>query len=301
MRRCLRLGAMGLLLSLVAAGIALQSHDASAQAAQGAAAAMPTRAIPATHAYPHAVYKPVPLYAVTLADTFWKPRVETNIQKGWEHQHQKFEAAGSIDAFRSIAEKRDTPAPRPNGDEFVYKWMEAAGFYSGYADCGEACRRINDELRKMIDLVVSIQTADGYINTWYQNPKTATLENTQWGTTPWHPRGQYELYNFGHLAQAAISTYRATGDRKLLDAVVRFGNLIVTKFGAPNHLPYTARPDHPNHEMAMVELYRVTGDKRYLDLVEHTFNEYGYWARTAVRGHAVRDSLLNTGAVDLYL
>ena len=274
-----------------------------AQAAGGAAGvSQPSRAIPPPNAYPHALYKPVPLFAVKLADDFWRPRVDRNVQNGWTDLQQKFESAGSIDAFRTIAEKRDAPPPRPNNDEFVYKWMEAGGFYSGYPDCGDACSRINRELRKMIDLVVSTATSEGYINTWYSNPKTATLENTPYGTAPWNPKGQSELYNFGHLAQAAISTYRATGDRKLLDAVVRFGNLIVAKFGAPNHLPYTARPDHPNHEMAMVELYRVTGDRRYLDFVEHTFDELQVpWARTAVQGHAVRDSLLNTGAVDFYL
>lgn len=296
MRRSLRIGAMGLLIVLAAVRVGTQADETPAQATpQGAVAAQPSRAIPAPNSYPHAVFKPVPLFSVKLADNFWKPRVETNIQKGWLDLEQKFESAGSIDAFRTVAEKRDAPAPRANNDEFVYKWMEAAGYYSGYADCGDACRRINDELRKMIDLVISTQTPEGYINTWFGNPRTVAQ-----GNTPWNPKGQYELYNFGHLAQAAIATYRATGDRKLLDAVVRFGNLIVTKFGAPNHLPY-ARPDHPNHEMAMVELYRVTGDRRYLDFVEHTFDEYKYWPRTAVQGHAVRDSLLNTGAVDLYL
>jgi DUF1680 family protein len=286
MHGAFRLGALGLVLS-IGGGAAKVSE--------------PTRAVPSPTAYAHAVYAPVPLFAVKLADDFWRPRIDTNIQKGWTDLQQKFESAGSIDAFRTIAEKRDAPAPRPNNDEFVYKWMEAGGFYSGYPDCGETCRRINVELRRMIDLVLSTATPEGYINTWYSNPRTATLENTPYGNAPWNPKGQYELYNFGHLAQAAISTYRATGDRRLLDAVVRFADLIVAKFGAPNHLPYTARPDHPNHEMAMVELYRVTGDRRYLRFVEHTYDEYKYWPRTAVQGHAVRDSLLNTGAVDLYL
>ena len=300
-RSSLRLSAMGLVICLAGAGVGFYAHEAQAPAARRETASQPTRVIPPPSSYAHAVYKPIPLYSVKLTDTFWKPRVDTNLQKGWADLQQKFESAGSIDAFRTIAEKRDAPAPRPNNDEFVYKWLEAGGFYSGYPDGGLACRRINDELRKMIDLVVSTATAEGYINTWFSNPKTAILENTPYGNAPWNPKGQYELYNFGHLAQAGISTYRATGDRKLLDAVVRFANLIVTRFGAPNHLPYTAKPDHPNHEMAMVELYRVTGDRRYLDFVEQTYNEYKYWSRSGVQGHAVRDALLNTGAADLYL
>ena len=103
-----------------------------AQAAGGAAGvSQPSRAIPPPNAYSHALYKPVPLFAVKLEDDFWRPRVDRNVQNGWTDLQQKFESAGSIDAFRTIAEKRDAPPPRPNNDEFVYKWMEAGGFYSG--------------------------------------------------------------------------------------------------------------------------------------------------------------------------
>jgi DUF1680 family protein len=66
----------------------------------------------------------------------------------------------------------------------------------------------------------------------------------------------------GHLIQAAIAYYRATGDRKLLDGGIRFANYMVENFG-PQKRP--ALTGHPEFEMALVELYRTTGDRRYLD------------------------------------
>ena len=264
------------------------------------------REVPAPGSYAHAALKPVPLFSVKLSDNFWKPRIETNINKGWFDLEEKFDKNGHFEPFRILVEKRAVASPkRPNNDEFVYKWMEAGGFYSAYPEGGPACQRISDELHKTIDLVLSIQAPDGYINSFYSNPNAVDVGL---GTTPFNREGHYEFYDWGHLTQAAIAQYRATGERRFLDAAIRFADLIVAKFGAPNHLPYrmnreaiNMRVEHPNHELAMVELSRVTGDERYRDFTQHTLDEYNYWARWQIDGHGVREALLNTAAVDLYL
>ncbi len=264
------------------------------------------REIPAPGSYAHAALKPVPLFSVKLTDNFWKPRIETNINKGWFDLEEKFDKNAHFEPFRIVIEKRAVASPkRPNNDEFVYKWMEAGGLYSAYPEGGPVCRRIADDLKKAIDMVLSIQTPDGYINAFYSNPHAVDVGL---GTTPFNREGHYEFYNWGHLMQAAIVQYRATGERRFLDAAIRFADLIVTKFAAPNRLPYRMnretinfRVEHPNHELAMVELSRVTGDKRYRDFAQQTLDEYNYRARWQIDGHAVREALLNTAAVDLYL
>ncbi len=268
-----------------------------------AALAQPERSVPTGWSYSHAALKPVDLLDVMLADEFLKPRIQTNINIGWDDLHRKFERHGHLEPFRIIAEKRREPGPKPNNDEFVYKWMEAGGYYAGHPSCGEACSRIAADLDKVIALVLSIQRANGYINSYFGNPLFLPE-----GKGPFHPENRFEFYNFGHLAQSAISLYRTRGERKLLDPILRFADLIVEKFGAPNSLPYrlnrgpiNLRNEHPNHEMAMVELYRVTGKKAYLDFAAQTLDEYNFASRYQIDGHAVQESLLNAGAADVYL
>src|SRR5260370_32125940 len=85
----------------------------------------------------------------------------------------------------------------------------------------------------------------------------------------------HELYNMGHMLQGAIAYYRATGDRKMLDAGIRF----VNEFLIPNYGPEPKKPivsGHPEIELALIELYRITGDKSQLHLA-------GYILRGAER------------------
>ncbi len=285
--------------------VSLIAAAALAGAGLGRAADL-RREVPAPGSYAHAALKPVPLFSVRLTDDFWKPRIETNINKGWFDLEEKFDKNRHFEPFRILIEKRPVPSPkRPNNDEFVYKWMEAGGLYSAYPEGGPACQRISHHLQRAIEMVLAIQTPDGYINSFYSNPHAVDVGL---GTTPFNREGHYEFYNWGHLAQAAMAQYRATGERRFLEAAIRFADLIVSKFGAPNHLPYrmnregiNMRVEHPNHELAMVELWRVTGDRRYRDFTQHTLDEYNYWARWQIDGHAVREALLNAAAVDLYL
>lgn len=269
------------------------------------AAAAAERAVPAPWSYSHSVLKPVNMLAVRISSPFWKSRIDINAATGWFDIEKKLDENGHLAPFRVIAEGRDaaTGGKSPNNDEFVYKWMEAGGYYAGYPGGGAACERIRSELSRFIDVVLRTQKPDGYINTFFGNRFTAARLRP-----PFDPENRFEFYDFGHLTQAAIALYRTTGDRKFLDAAIRFADLIVDRFGAPNHLPYRLnrgplhlRNEHPNHEMAMVELYRVTGNKRYLDFARQTLDEYNFCSRWELDGHAVQEALLNCGAADVYL
>lgn len=311
--RCVPL--IALLPVLIVGVVAAQSRDTAA----GAAA---HRSVPAPGSYAYATLKPVPLFSVKLTDNFWKPRIDTSIEKGWFDLEAKFDKEGHFEPFRIIIEKRGVPSnKRPNNDEFVFKWMEAGGLYAGYQDCGPSCARIRADLDKAIDMVLAIRKPDGYINTYFANPNAVPFPSTPrpgpaspnappvtFGTQPFNPEGRYEFYNFGHMTQGAIALYRATGEQRYLNAAIKMADLMLSRFAAPNRLPYrlnrgsiSQRTEHPNIEMALVELYRVTGDKRYLNFSRQFLDEYNYWSRWQIDGHAVMESLLNAGAVDLYL
>src|SRR5258707_4472432 len=79
----------------------------------------------------------------------------------------------------------------------------------------------------------------------------------QWG---------HELYNMGHFLQGATACYRATGDRTLLDAGIRFVNEFLLPSFGPGADKKPLFSGHPEMELALVELYRLTGDKRHLEL-----------------------------------
>src|ERR1700716_3425301 len=131
----------------------------------------------------------------------------------------------------------------------------------------------------------------------------------QWG---------HELYNIGHLLQGAIAYYRATGDRTLLDAGIRFVNeFLLPNFGpGPDKKPLFS--GHPEMELALIELYRLTADKRHLELVRYLlagdspmpfkpenyvyhFCGIPFTSRTHLEGHAVRAMYACCGAADYYL
>jgi hypothetical protein len=126
----------------------------------------------------------------------------------------------------------------------------------------------------------------------------------------------HELYCLGHLLQAAIAYYRATGNRKFLDGGIKYADFVLRTLG-PEKKP--ALTGHPEFEMALVELYRTTGDKRYLDFVhylftgeklrlqltddqvKYLFSGIPFTSRTELEGHSVRALYACSGATDYYL
>jgi len=257
---------------------------------------------------PYAKLHDIPVRAVTIPSGFWASRREINVTRSIPTMHDLLEANGRMNNFRRLVGKSDAKQIGPVfSDSDPYKWTEAVGFVLQTGDHPDL-RATTD---KMIDEIIAVQEPTGYLNTYYQNDRIPERMTPQTQSTG------HELYCLGHMLQAAIAYYRGTGDRKLLDAGIRF----VNDFLIPNYGPAPKKPivsGHPEIELALIELYRITGDKRQLDLAgyilqgderakfpEHRtiymFSGTPFSARTKLQGHAVRAMYACCGATDYYL
>lgn len=258
---------------------------------------------------PYAKLHSVPVHAVTIEAGFWSPRRETNVSSSIPSMGKLLEVNGRMDNFRRLTGKSAAPQRGPvYSDSDIYKWIEAAGFALQSGERPELRATVDKDVRE----IVSAQQAGGYLNTYY------VQEHAAQRMEPKTQQHGHELYNMGHLLQGGIAYYRATGDRTLLDAGIRF----VNEFLLPNFGPGADKKPlfsgHPEMELALIELYRITGDKRHLELAGYLlagdsriqfkpenyvyhFCGIPFTSRTHLEGHAVRAMYACCGATDYYV
>jgi len=264
-------------------------------------------------------YRPVPFTAVTITDSFWEPRIRVNREQTLPHIYRLCRETGRVEAFKLDWKPGVEPAPHIFWVSDVAKWVEAAS-YSLATHPDPALDALLDEA---IDLVVKAQQPDGYLNPYF----TVVEPEQRWTNL----RDMHELYCAGHLVEAGVTHFQATGKHVLLDAVCRYVDYIDTVFGTQ---PGKKRgyPGHEEIELALVKLYQVTGEKRYLHLSQYFVDERGhqphyfdmearlrgedpkiFWAKTyeynqshlpvreqsEVVGHAVRAMYLYSAMADL--
>ncbi len=260
--------------------------------------------------------QPVPFTDVRITDSFWKPRLETTIGVSIPFAFEQSEKTGRIDNFAIAGGLRpgSFQSGRPYDDSDVYKIIEGAS-YALTLDWDPALDRYLDSL---ISLIAAAQEPDGYLMTWRtidpEAPPTDWSGNERWANL----ESGHELYNVGHLYEAAVAHYRATGKRALLDVALRNADLIYETFGPGGRAGY---PGHQEIEIGLVKLYRVSGDPRYLELAgqfvdrrgrsdypeEGTLWETGaYWQdhrpvtdQDEAVGHAVRAGYLYAAMADI--
>ncbi|HSA95758.1 MAG TPA: glycoside hydrolase family 127 protein, partial [Acidobacteriota bacterium] len=213
---------------------------------------------------------PVPFTAVRLTDAFWAPRIETNRTVTIPAIFRKCEETGRIDNFAIAGGlmKGEYTGERYN-DTDVYKTIEGASY--------SLMVRPDQELDRYLDGVIAkiavAQEPDGYLYT----PRTASPGKLQpgIGETRWAELAiSHELYNAGHLYEAAVAHHAATGKRTLLDVALRNADLVARTFGeGPGKRQ--GFPGHQEIELALVKLYRVTGRRDYLDLAKYFLDQRG--------------------------
>lgn len=145
-------------------------------------------------------------------------------------------------------------------DSDAYKWIEAAAYsLKNYPDSD-----LEKKVNEIVDIICDAQLENGYLDTLYIiNDIDKAFTNL---------RDNHELYCFGHLAEAGVSLYHATGNDKLLNTAYRFADLICDTFGEDKTKGYGG---HEIAEMALYKLYEESKNERYLNEALYLVNERG--------------------------
>lgn len=147
-------------------------------------------------------------------------------------------------------------------DSDLYKWIEAASYIlASFKDSA-----LDKTLDEAIELIGKAQQPDGYINTYF----TIKEPDKRWA----NERDKHELYCAGHLIEAAVAHFEATGKDNLINIACKFADYIYTVFGKSEGKKH-GYPGHQVIELALLRLYRVTYNKKYLDLCKYFIDERG--------------------------
>jgi len=260
-----------------------------------------------THAFivdtshsPFAKLHPVDIQDVDLEDNFWAPRLRKLRENTIPFQYRLCDEMGYIFNFHRAAGKEKGEFRQISTDAVLHRWIEAASFSLASTPDQE----LHNLVRRIIADVSAAQDEDGYLNTRY------TFEKKKERWTDWR---SHELFVAGHLIQAAIAYYRATREKSFLETACRFADHIAKVFGPDKR---AGTPDHPEIEMALVELYRTTDNRAHLDLAKFFLDKRGiglaggdighidhkpFRNLTEIVGHAVCSLYLNCGASDIYM
>ena len=206
----------------------------------------------------------ISLNQICVTDRFWNKYVhlvkDVIIPYQWDILNDRLEnveTSHCIENFRIAAgEKEGEFQGAVFQDTDVAKWLEAVGFVLNY-ERDEKLEALADET---IQLIGRAQQPDGYLNTYF----TIKEPDGRWSNL----MEGHELYTAGHMIEAAVAYFEATGKRRFLNIVSKFADLICRTFG-PEEGKIHGYPGHQEIELALVKLYRVTGEKKYLDMAKY--------------------------------
>ncbi len=269
-------------------------------------------------------YTQVPFTSVKItAGTFWGDRLkaarEVTVPLAFskcesEHRYKNFEMAAYTLQHPGHAglDTREWDVSKfmgfPFDDTDVYKTIEGASYIlQTYPD-----KKMKAYIDSVLDVVGAAQEPDGYLYTARTiNPK---LPQRWSGDTRWSKVEvlSHELYNLGHMVDAACAHYQATGSTKFLDIAKRYADCVIKEVG-PNAGQHKVVPGHQIAEMALARLYTLTGEKKYLDEAKYFLDTRGTTSihdiytqsnkpilkQTEAWGHAVRAGYMYAGIADV--
>ncbi len=196
-----------------------------------------------------------------IQDSFWTSRLLTNAQIAIFHQWQQLEDSGCIQNFRLAAGLAE--GIREGwffADSDAYKWLDAAArVYASWPSVA-----LKKRMNEFIDLLSHAQMEDGYIFTYNQ----IHFPGERWGNL----MIEHELYCHGHLMEAGVSHFEATGEETALKIAIKAADLLVGDF-------LLTTPDntsgHEEIEIALLRLYQITHFEKYLELARQFLERRG--------------------------
>lgn len=257
-------------------------------------------------------YVPVPFTAVTVEGGFWGPRMATNREVTVWYDFKKCEETGRIDNFAVAGGLKEGGFRGIYfNDSDVVKVVEGAA----YALALHPDEKLDRYLDELIAKISAAQEDDGYLYT------ARTINDPEYNypgkENRWSHLGHgHELYNVGHMYEAAVAHFRATGKRSFLNVAIKNADLVCKVFG-PGQGQRIDVPGHEEIEIGLVRLYRVTGDEKYLKQAKFFIDMrgrkdkrkavYGPYCQdhkpvvdqTEAVGHAVRGGYLYAGVADV--
>jgi len=253
--------------------------------------------------------QPVLFTAVKLEDNFWAPRIKTNHEVTIPFTLGKCESTGRVKNFEIAAGlKTGTFCTELTFDDTdVYKIIEGASY---------SMQIFNDpaldaKVDSLIEIIGKAQEPDGYIYTNRTISEHAGVPTHEWaGTKRWEKEEElsHEFYNIGHLIEAGIAHYNATGKKTLLNIAIKAADRVCADIGPDKLHVYSG---HQIIELALAKLYVVTGDKKYLTTGKYILDvrgpggdEYNQAHKKVVDqheavGHSVRAAYMYAGMADI--
>ena len=253
----------------------------------------------------------IPFTQVQIKDRFWSLRQEINRKASVPHELDELVSTGDLNNFQLAIDGAKT-----GRKGYVFQDSDAYKVVEGAADtlAQHPDPVLDAKLDKIIELFAKAQQPDGYLDTYYQV--------TEPGQRFTNLRDNHELYCAGHLFEAAVAHFNATGKRNLLNVAVKYADLLYARYGPESgRLGYGG---HPELELALVKLSHATGDHKYFVLAEKLIKTRGshffakehdtpeadydgtYWLddvpitkHREIKGHAVRAAYLLSGATDV--
>lgn len=205
--------------------------------------------------------KGIQIKDIDITGGFWQYRMELNRSVTTPAVYNRFKETGRFDAFKCSWKDGMPNKPHIFWDSDVAKWIEGASYILMKAK--------DENLEKIIDETVSDiennMDERGYFNSYYL---------TVPGTKRWSNRTCHELYCAGHLIEAAVAYFEATGKDKFLKLMCRFADYIYDVFVTEKSAAFTT-PGHEEIELALVKLYKITNNKKYLNLSKFFIDNRG--------------------------